>query len=142
MKARFRKVAVFVGAAALAAGTGIGVAASSDDSASSGAPGSSRSAPGVTGGRQAPGGLDVSALADELGVTEAQLEEAMRKTRPTDPSVGAGPDAMFQALADELGLSADKVRRAFENAFGSAGPPQGGGQQATPPATPGATSQS
>jgi hypothetical protein len=85
--------------------------------------------------------MDVSALADELGVTEARLEEAMRSSRPTTPGAGGDPDEMIQALADELGLSADKVRQAFEDAFGGSAPQGGGGAppssdgQTTPPAS-------
>jgi hypothetical protein len=117
MTPRFRRVAVFVGTAALAAGTGIGVAASNDDSAST----PNRSAPGI-GGPQGPGGgrpggrIDVSALAKALGVSETRLEEAMQSTRPTTPGPGSQDDRV-QALADELGLSADQVRQAFEDAF-------------------------
>jgi hypothetical protein len=121
MNPRFRRVAVFVGTAALAAGAGIGVAAKGD-STSSAAPGVTRQqGPGGAGG--APGGLDVSALAEQLGVSETRLQQAMRNARPTNPGTGGGPDAMFQALADELGLSTDEVRAAFEATMPQGGPP-------------------
>ena len=87
---------------------------------------------GPGGGASARGGLDVSALADELGVSETQLQQAMQKARPTDPSTAGGPAAMFQALADELGVSVDKVRAAFEKIRPQGAPPSGGGQT-TPP---------
>jgi hypothetical protein len=143
MTPRFRRVAVFVGTAALAAGAGIGVATSSGDGSNADR---SSGAPGMTRGQTGPGASDVSALAAELGVSETRLEEAMRNARPTDPSAAGGPDAMIEAVADELGLEADKVREAFESTLG-AGPPQGAapptdGEGTTPPADDGATTQS
>jgi hypothetical protein len=90
------------------------------------------------------GGLDISALADELGVSEARLQLALENSRPSTPGAG-GPDEMIQALADELGLSADKVREAFAATLGSAGPPQapgGGGAPNDGQTTPPTTSQS
>ncbi len=130
MTPRFRRVAVFVGAAALATGAGIGVAAQGDSTASDRPSETRRMGPG--GGAPAGGGLDVSALADELGISETELQQAMQKARPTDPSTTGGPDAMFQALADELGVSVDKVRAAFEKFLPEGGPPSGGGQTAPP----------
>jgi hypothetical protein len=138
MTTRFRRVAVFVGTAALATGAGIGVAAQGD----SASPDRSSSAPSVTRQPGPGGGLDISALADALGVSEARLQTALENSRPTTPGAG-GPDEMIQALADELGLSADKVREAFASALGSGGSPQtpdGGGAppsggQTAPPTT-------
>jgi hypothetical protein len=137
MTPRFRRVAVFVGTAAIAAGAGVGVAAQSDSS-----PDRSSGAPRMTRQPGPGGGLDISALADELGVSEARLQLALENSRPATPGAG-DPDEMIQALADELGLSADKVREAFAAALGSGDPPQapdGGGappsnEQTTPPAT-------
>ena len=124
MTPRFRRVAVFVGTAALAAGTGIGVAASSGDGTttdrSSSAPGMSQ--PQDHGGPTAGGGL--SDVAEQLGVSETRLAQAMRNARPTDPSAGGDPDAMIEAVAEELGLEVDQVREAFESSLGT-GPPQG-----------------
>ena len=127
MTARFRRVAVFVGTAALATGAGVGVAAQGDSADRSSAPEITQPQ-GPGGGGGAPGAVDVSALADSLGVSETRLQEAMRNARPTDPSTARGPDAMFEALASELGLSADTVREAFE----SMTPPNG---QTAPGAT-------
>ena len=145
MTTRFRRVAVFVGTAALATGAGVGVAAQGDSTPSDRPSETRQMGPG--GGAPAGGGLDVSALADELGVSEAEMQQAMLKARPTDPSTAGGPDAMFQALADELGVSVDKVRAAFAKILPQGGPPSGGGQtappsgdQSTPPS--GTTSQS
>jgi hypothetical protein len=138
MTPKFRRVAVFVGTAALAAGAGIGVAATSGDSSAA----SGSSAPGMSQplDRGGPGGGgDLTALADELGVSETRLAEAMRSARPTGPGTAGGPDEMVEALAAELGLDADKVREALESTRG-AGPPQDGGApptngQTTPPST-------
>jgi hypothetical protein len=127
MTARFRRVAVFVGTAALATGAGVGVAAQGDSTDRSSTPGIAQPQ-GPRGGGGAPGAFDVSALAGSLGVSETRLQEAMRNTRPTDPSTAGGPEAMFEALAAELGLSADKVREAFESTM----PPSG---QTAPAAT-------
>jgi hypothetical protein len=144
MNTRFRRVAVFVGSAAIATGAGIGVAAQGDSSS----PDRSSSAPGVTRPQGGPGrSFDISALADELGVSEARLQTALENSRPTTPGAG-GPDEMIQALADELGLSAAKVREAFEATLGSAAPPHGqdGGGMGAPPSddqtAPPASSQS
>ena len=137
MTARFRRVAVFVGAAALATGAGVGVAAQGDSTPSDRTSQTQQMGPG--GGPPAGGGLDVSALADELGVTETELQQAMQNARPTDPSTAGGPDAMFEGLASDLGVSVEKVRAAFEKIVPQGGPPSGGGQTAPQSAT---TSQS
>ena len=140
MTARFRRVAVFVGTAALATGAGVGVAAQGDSTPSDRPSETRQMGPG--GGAPA-GGLDVSALADELGVSETEMQQAMLKARPTDRSAAGGPDAMFQTLADELGVSVDKVRAAFAKILPQGGPPSGQAApdgQVAPPS--GATSQS
>jgi hypothetical protein len=142
MTPRFRRVAVFVGTAAIAAGAGVGVAAQSDSSSS---PDRSSGAPRMTRQPGPGGGLDISALADELGVSEARLQLALENSRPATPGAG-GPDEMIQALADELGLSADKVREAFAATLGSGRSPQAPDGGGAPPSdgrtTPPATSQS
>ena len=76
MNPRFRKVAVFAGTAALATGVGVGVASQGGgETASSQAAGMSR--PGGPGDR-----MDVSALAEALGVSEAKDEAALEAVRP------------------------------------------------------------
>jgi hypothetical protein len=131
MQPRFRKVAVFAGAAALATGVGVGVASQGGESSSSqaamtqraGAPGGPQGAPG--------GGMQLTALAEELGVSEAKLEAAMEAVRSSlDPGSAPQPgdeDPMAAALAKELGLSTDKVSAALESLR-----PQGG-PRGTPP---------
>jgi Clp amino terminal domain, pathogenicity island component len=115
MDPRFRKVAVFVGAAALATGVGVGVASQGNGTASS--PGASSQLADAPGARGAPGDRDLSALAEKLGVTTDKLHAAMEAARS---STGGVPqpgdrDAMAAALAKELGLSTDKVSAALES---------------------------
>jgi hypothetical protein len=131
MSSKFRRVAVFVGAAALAGGAGIAVASyDGSDQAGSG--------PAMT--RPAQGGRDepnLSALAGELGVSESRLRAALEAARPSSRGPGAAgigpPDGtdMAEALARELGLSVDQVQAALEDAMpAGGGGPQGG---AAPP---------
>jgi Clp amino terminal domain, pathogenicity island component len=117
MTPRSRKVAVFVGTAALAAGAGIGVASQGSSSAAT----EPRSAPGMMRG----GGGSPSGLADALGVSETRLREAMDSLRQS-----GRPQDLAAALAEELGVSEDKVRDALESAM-----PQGGGGGAPPSGT-------
>jgi hypothetical protein len=115
MDPRFRKVAVFVGAAALATGVGVGVASQGDETASSQA--ASPQVAGAPGARGGPREMDLSALAEQLGVTTDKLQAAMQAARS---STGGAPqpgdrEAMAAALAKELGLSTDKVSAAVES---------------------------
>ena len=83
MSPRHRKVAVIAGTAALAVGAGVGVAAQGSGSAGEAAA-MSRQGGGMQPGRGGPGRMmDLSALAKELGVTEAKLRSAMQAVRPT-----------------------------------------------------------
>ena len=102
MNPKFRRIAVFVGAAALAGGAGIGVAAQGDTGQSGSTPGMTRPAQGGPGGG-GPGGAGagaaqgLSALAEALGVSETRLRAAIEKTRPSgDPGSAAGgpPDPL------------------------------------------------
>jgi hypothetical protein len=138
MTPKFRRIAVFVGAAALAGGAGVGVAAQNDSSQAGAAPAITRPAQGGLGGRP-----DLSALAAELGVSESRLRAAIEATRPSgDPgSAPSGPphgSDMAAALASELGLSVDKVRSAVQ-AVGAAGggPPGGSSRGGAPGGSPG-----
>jgi hypothetical protein len=115
MDPRFRKVAVFVGAAALATGVGVGVASQGNETAGSQA--ASSQVAGAPGARGAPGGRDLSALAEQLGVTTDKLQAAMAAARSSTGGVPQPGDreAMAAALAKELGLSTDKVSAALES---------------------------
>ena len=73
MQPRFRKVAVFAGAAALAGGVAAGVASQGGADAASPAAATAQRGGGPR------GFMDVSALADELGVSTAKLEAALRR---------------------------------------------------------------
>ena len=134
MNPKFRRIAAFTGAVALAGGAGIAAASYDGSDAAGSGPALTRPAQG--GGR---GGPDISALAGELGVSESRLRAALEAARPRSGggpgSAGSGPPDgtdMAEALASELGLSVDKVQAALEAAmpFGDGGP-QGG---AAPPA--------
>ncbi|HWM12027.1 MAG TPA: hypothetical protein VNO82_21885 [Solirubrobacteraceae bacterium] len=115
-----RKLAVILSSVVLAGGAGIAVASGGDAATPS---------PSTEMERRG-GPFDLSALAEELGVTEARLQQAMQSARPADGRRPDGSD-MAAALAEELGLSADKVREALETAMPSGGPgggpPPGGG---------------
>ena len=84
MNPRSRTLAIVLGAAALAGAAGIGVAVTGDSAASNASPSMGR--PGGPGGG---GGFDLAALADELGVSESRLQEALEAARPS--TGGPGP---------------------------------------------------
>jgi hypothetical protein len=108
MDPSLRKVAVVAGVVALATGAGVAVAGQGGETATSqAAPQQRAGAPG--GGSR---GMDLSALADELGVTTDKLAAAMDAVRSSGASPG---DSLAAALADELGLPVDKVTAALES---------------------------
>ncbi len=146
MSPAHRKIAVFVGAAALAAGAGIGVAAGGDSAASGAQPSSSqpgfRGGPGGGGpdgggpdggGFGARGGVDLSAAAEELGVSEDRLSQALDAARQDAAAAGTRPDpsAITKALAADLGVSVDKVEAALDALM----PGRGHGREAPPDGT-------
>jgi hypothetical protein len=137
MTARFRRVAVFVGAAALAAGAGVGVAASQGDATdrSSGTP------TGIQQGAPNGGGPDLSALASKLGVSTSALQKAMQATRPSSGS-SSSPQEMAAALAKELGISEAKVRSAMQSVGPPSGTPPSGGNGSMPGAPSSGTTTS
>jgi hypothetical protein len=133
MDTRFRNVAVFAGVVALATGAGVAVAGQGGETATSQAASQQRAG--------APGGMDLSTLADELGVTTDELSAAMDAVRS---SGGARGDSLADALADELGLPVDDVTAALESVQpqGPAGgmrPPDGSMPPGAPPDGSGAT---
>lgn len=77
MNPRSRTLAILLGAVVLAGAAGIGVAASGD-SAGAGTTPSSIGRPGGGG----PGGFDLSALADELGLSVDKVEAAPDGSSP------------------------------------------------------------
>jgi hypothetical protein len=154
MNSRFRKLAVFAGAAVLAGGVGVAVASQGDgrsgaqaaltqpgavagqngqngrsqsgqDSRSGGVPGLG-AMPGGPPGSGGPGGTDLAALADALGVTTGQLRAAFLDLQPPAP----GQTTLVAALADALGLPESEVEAALEAARPSGAPSDG----AAPPA--------
>jgi FAD:protein FMN transferase len=133
-KRGFRRVAVFASVAAL---TGGAVAGCGSDAATTNGTATQGTGQPPRGGR-----IDVSALADTLGVTSAKLQAAMDKSRPQQGQApGSGGDRAA-ALAKELGLSESKVQAALDTVMPRGGPPAGGNGQAAPSSTPatGATS--
>jgi hypothetical protein len=116
MNPRSRTLAVVLGAVALAGAAGIGVAAGGDSSATGTTPSMSR--PG-------PGGFDLTALADELGVSESRLQEALEAARPSGDGAGdprSARSGMAETLAEQLGLPVDEVEAALEATMPSGGP--------------------
>ncbi|MEH3052442.1 MAG: hypothetical protein PGN13_00345 [Patulibacter minatonensis] len=113
-------------------------------------PGRGFGGPGGPGGRRGHGGprLDTAAVAKTLGVSEDKLKTALQKVReslrpakpadgvkPTTPGTRPAPgerrDKLAEALAKELGLDADKVKQALEDARPT--PPKGEAAPPTPP---------
>ncbi len=125
------KTAVAAAAGVVALGAGIGVAgiASADPTPTPQPSASSSASPSGTPSDR-PGGrghrgydtAQVQELASNLGVTEAQLTEALRAireenrsaTKPEDrPTHGERDAALAKALADKLGLEEAKVAQAL-----------------------------
>ena len=130
MSARIRRLVVFVGATGVLAVAGCGGATpSSSPSSAQGA----ADQPQQQQGAQGPGGgtRDLSALADKLGVSTAQLQKAMQAAGPPSPgAAGQNESDRIAALAKALGLSEAKVQAAIQ-ATRPSGAPQG--QPSQPP---------
>jgi hypothetical protein len=134
-KRAFRRVAVFASAAALTGGVVAGCGSDAETTNGTQQQQDGRPPRG--------GGMDVSALAKELGVTTAKLQAAMQKAMPVrgeqppsegQPPSGGQPGDLAATLAKELGLSESKVQAALKDAMPQGGPPDGG--QAPPSGTP------
>jgi hypothetical protein len=133
MHPRFRKIAVFAGAAVLAGGVGVAVASQGGEDAGSrtaqtqGMPGQLSQGgmrggpPGMGGG---PGALDLETLADELGVSTGELQTALQDLRSAPPTQ-SGENPLVTALATALDLAESKVAAALE-AVRPSGAPGGG----------------
>ena len=84
----------------------------------------------------------MTTLAKALGVTTAELQQAMQSARP-DASSGAQPGDQSAALAKALGLSEAKVKAAMEANRPTDTPPAGDGgappSGSTPPSGAAAT---
>ena len=166
MNPRFRKIAVFAGAAVLAGGVGVAVASQGGEDTGSRAA-MTQAMPGQPGGGQAqgtvpgqaqgqngqsrgavpggppggggPGAIDLETLADTLGVSTDDLQEALQNLLPEAPAQTAG-NPLVAALAGALGLSEDEVAAALDavrpdDDFHGGAPPAG----ATPPSGGGTT---
>ena len=158
MNPRFRKIAVFAGAAVLAGGVGVAVASQGGEDTGSraamtqgmpGQPGggqvqgtvpgqgqggqSQGAVPGGPPGAGGPGGIDLETLAETLGVSTDDLQAALQDLWPGPPAQ-SGENPLVTALAGALGLSEDTVAAALEavrpdDDFHGGAPPAG----ATPP---------
>jgi len=154
MNPRFRKIAVFAGAAVLAGGVGVAVASQGGEDTGSRAA-MTQAMPGQPGGGQAqgtvpgqgqggsqsqgavpggppgaggPAGIDLETLAETLGVSTDDLQAALQDLWPGPPAQ-SGENPLVTALAGALGLSEDKVAAALE-----AVRPDDGLDGGTPPA--------
>jgi hypothetical protein len=140
MNPRIRTIAAVLGAVVLAGAAGIGVAAGGDSAGGSGTASSmTRPGPG--------GGFDLSALAEDLGVSESKLQDAFEAVRTSAGSQDGGPPdraQLAQALADELGLPVDEVEAALEATmpFGGRGGPPADSSGSGVPAPPDGSSGS
>jgi hypothetical protein len=135
MNPRTRTIAAVLGAVVLAGAAGIGVAADGDSAGGSG------TASSMT--RPEPGGrFDPSALAEDLGVSESRLRDALEAVRTSVGGQDGGPPdraQLAQALADELGLPVDEVAEALEATMpfgGRGGPPPADSSGSGVPAPP------
>ncbi len=97
------------GAYALGSQAGDGAALAGDKTSSGRQAGPYGPGPGQPGGP----GRDLSRIASQLGVTEANLRAALEDLRPDRGAMDEHRAALAKALATELGLSADKVETAL-----------------------------
>ena len=107
-----RTAAALAGAAAAASGAYALGTQADDGSALAGGTRGASSAVAVGYGGSGPGGPRLNGLADELGVSEARLREALEKVRPERKRPQREDHAADLAAA--LGVSEAKVREAFE----------------------------
>lgn len=135
MKLKRRIAALGAAAALVFAGCGA-ESATTTSTASTGTPQQAGQPP------QGAGGMDLSALAEQLGVTTEKLQAAMQDSRPQAGEQPSGsPGDMAANLAQELGLSESKVQAALDELMPQGTPPDSGGE--APSVTPsGATSSS
>jgi hypothetical protein len=130
MPPRARKIAVILGAAAIATGAGVGVVSQSGTAATNTTAGAQHAAGGPA------GRLDVAALATQLGVTQSKLQAALDASRPgggqggpppsgsQQPPTGGQPPAgggnrIASGLAHQLGMSTSKVQAALDAVRGA-----------------------
>jgi hypothetical protein len=139
--------------AALGAITAVALAGCGSDSAATVSSNLQKQAAGGTGAPGYPGGpggfrgggpgMDLSALAKALGVSQAKLRAAMASARPSGARPSGTPGArpsgtpqpgqrpggggqLAATLAKQLGLSEAKVRKALQSVLPQGGPAQGG----------------
>ena len=115
MRPRMRRSIAVLGAAGLLAfAAGCGAAATTSSTTGAGG--------GTDTAATQPGAPDMSTLAQKLGVSTTELQQAMQAIRPTG-TTPPPPDAMAARLAKQLGISAAKVQAALESVRPSGTPP-------------------
>jgi hypothetical protein len=110
MHPRIRRITTLVGTAALVGGGGLGVAQARESA------GSSTQSRQSTQRDRGPTSAELSTLASKLGVTTAQLRNAMAAVRPDKPS-GSRRDRgadLARSLASELDVEASAVREILD----------------------------
>jgi plasmid maintenance system antidote protein VapI len=104
---KFKRIVVFVGAASLAGGAVSGGATPQDQTRAV--------RPAEV--RMAPGGIDVSAAAEDLGVSERRLRAVVEALRSREqPSSRSDSTETASQLADALGVPSEKVDAALKAA--------------------------
>lgn len=109
---RIRKATAVVSVAALIGTGGFGAAQAATSGSSS-----TSDRPAQRDGGGPPSGSQLSAIAERLGVTSAQLRAAMKASKPARPAAGAPAgrdDGMATALATALGADVAKVRQILD----------------------------
>ena len=123
-----KTIAIALCAAVLAGAGGLAISKAGDSPVATSAASTQTGMSGPGGGGQAGGRPDLSALAEDLGVSEAKLQKAMTGARPSGGGA-SDPSDMAATLAESLGLSTATVQKALE-----ANAPSGGtGGGGTPP---------
>ena len=110
MPTRLPKIAAIVGTASVAALGAYAVGSQAGDGTASAAKGSSSSAARTADRDHGHGPFGLSGLADDLGVTEAQLEQALTELRDAHSD---GRVEHAAALAKALGIDQAKVEAAL-----------------------------
>ncbi|MDQ0734901.1 hypothetical protein [Arthrobacter agilis] len=119
-----RKMALGIGAAALVAGTSLGITGMAN-AATTATPEPSASASAAPdaegrggGGGRHGGGFDAAALAEKLGVEEAAVQDALQSSREDTggrPDRNALQSALAASLAEALGLDEATVQTALDD---------------------------
>lgn len=114
------KLTALVATAAVAAVSGLGVAAAQDSAKGTDSSGARQAQRSHDGQRHGPGrghrGPDAKVLADKLGVSVEKMRAALKATRPAKPSEDQrrGPGSLAADLAKALDVDAAKVKEILD----------------------------